>query len=153
MGESRKKLHDGGGDYWAGLTAERPDVYVVGWGEGRWGQGDSGGLNSLRRQNVLADTTSARLVGRPGLTRGGMQPGNWALGRSYPETSIRHRSLEKPQPADLIAHLFFSPVHFHPLLLICLWASFIFLSCSSQLCQTLQSVCLFVFNQGIIYTI
>ena len=101
-----------------------------GWGEGRWGQGDSGGLNSLRRQNVLADTTSARLVGRPGLTRGGMQPGNWALGRYYLETSIRHRSLEKSQPADLIAHLFFSPVNFHPLFLTCLWASFIFLSCS-----------------------
>ena len=34
MAESWRKLHDGGGDYWPGLTAERPDVHVGGGGVG-----------------------------------------------------------------------------------------------------------------------
>ena len=40
--------------------------------------------------NVLADTISTRLAGKPGQTRGGMQSGSWALGRHYLETTIRH---------------------------------------------------------------
>ena len=102
--ESWRKLHHGGGDDWAGLTAERPDVYVGGGGSG-WTE--CGGVSNLRRQNVLADTISIRLAGRPGQTRGGMQSGSRALGRCYLETTIRHWSLGKSQAAELIAHLFF----------------------------------------------
>lgn len=104
VAESWTKLHDGGGDYWPGLTAERPDIHVGGGGSG-WTE--SGGVSNLWRQNVLADTISTRLAGKPGQTWGGMQSGSWALGRYYLETTIRHWSLGKSQAAELIAYLFF----------------------------------------------
>lgn len=58
--ESWRKLHHDGGDYWAGLTAETPDVYVGGRGSG-WTE--SGGVSNLWRHNVLADTITQGLLG------------------------------------------------------------------------------------------
>lgn len=92
------------------------------------GQGGSGGVGTLRRWNVLANTTGTSLGGRPKRIQPGEQPGNWAPGSCHLGPTITRSSLRKPRPADFVLRCFF-PVSFHSPFLTSLWAFSIFLSC------------------------